>query len=228
MKVQAAIPYPESPDGQRMALSDRPFFDAALLAEVGQAIQLSTNQVSTYKAGCRQGRYEGFCKGPFFDPGFTYRLKQSLDVYWEDDVWDNSLYYQQAETLVQTACEIHQSMFTLVSKKNETRFEIFRRVSKAKQILDSEQGIHFNLEMLSRECIMSKYFLVRNFKQVYRVTPQKYITYRKLDMAMRLLLEGVQLRIVSERLGYPDVFSFSKQFKKYKGISPGKVRKKAA
>jgi len=220
------VEYPGAQINYSGGHSDQHFFDAALLADVGQVIMLSTNMISPYKDGYRLDALDGIYNGPFFDPGFTYRLKQSLDVYWEDDSWDNSLYYQQAEGFVQTACNIHHAMFGLLSKKNETRFEIFRRVCKAKQILDGEQGIYFNLEMLAKECTMSKYFLVRTFKQVYQVTPQKYVAYRKMEMAVTLLLQGFQLRHVAEKLGYPDVFGFSKQFKKYKGISPGKIRKK--
>jgi AraC-like DNA-binding protein len=83
----------------------------------------------------------------------------------------------------------------------------------------------FDLGQLARECIMSKYCLVRNFKQLFHVPPQKYFTTRKMEFARSLLARGNHIGAVAFRVGYPDVYGFSKQFKKYMGVSPGRIRK---
>ena len=73
-------------DGSKVdTLMPQPFLDHSLFHDVSKAIHHSTNGVSEYKSGCLVKVVEGFYNGPFSDPGFTYRLKQSLDVYWEDD-----------------------------------------------------------------------------------------------------------------------------------------------
>ena len=207
------------------SLAPQSFLDHTLYEDVSKAIHHSTNGVSEYKSGFLVKAVEGFYDGPFSDPGFSYRLKQSLDVYWEDDGLGNERQYQQAEDFITAACDIHSKIFCLGSKRKQTRFEIFRKVNRAKQILDSTEEFQFDLGQLARECIMSKYCLVRNFKQLFQVPPQKYFTARKMEFARSLLAKGNHIGNVAYRLGYPDVFSFGKQFKKYVGVSPGKIRK---
>lgn len=53
------------------------------------------------------------------------------------------------------------------------------------------------------------------------------LTMRRLDHAEKLLRENPQMRIgeIANACGYPDPYYFSRIFKKYKKIPPGKLRK---
>lgn len=66
------------------------------------------------------------------------------------------------------------------------------------------------------------------FRQVYGVSAQHHRSMRKLRRARLLLLDaGLSIGQVSERLGYSSVAHFSRQFKRWSGISPQAFRQQA-
>lgn len=63
------------------------------------------------------------------------------------------------------------------------------------------------------------------FKNNYDTTPNKYIILKKNEFAKELLLEkGLTVSEISIICGFSDVYYFSKVFKQYNGISPGKFK----
>lgn len=67
-------------------------------------------------------------------------------------------------------------------------------------------------------------YLSRIFKQEKGVTIQEYIIKYKIKKAQDLLSKGFNVSETAKSVGYDDVFTFSKIFKKYIGISPSKYR----
>lgn len=78
---------------------------------------------------------------------------------------------------------------------------------------------------LSARYGMSQRSFFRNFKRACGVTPHEYHLRTKVRRAMELL-ENTSLSIkeTAERLGYLDVYYFSRQFKQFAGVSPGEFR----
>ncbi len=67
------------------------------------------------------------------------------------------------------------------------------------------------------------------FRKVFRlhmgVSPSEYRIRRRIDHARRLIAQdGLTVKQTAYRLGYPDPFSFSKQFTRYTGMSPTRFR----
>ena len=59
------------------------------------------------------------------------------------------------------------------------------------------------------------------------MSPITYKEYVRIDKAKSLLAsELFNITEVAEKLGYCDIYYFSKEFKKYAGVSPLKYRKK--
>lgn len=70
------------------------------------------------------------------------------------------------------------------------------------------------------------------FRKVFRdhvgVSPGEYRIRRRIDAARALIAHGgLTNKEVAFRLGYPDPFTFSKQFKRYVGVSPDAFRRTA-
>lgn len=64
------------------------------------------------------------------------------------------------------------------------------------------------------------------FKKVMGVTMVQYITMVRMEKARELLLASeLEIREVSEKVGYNDEYYFSKCFKKHYGLSPLQVKK---
>jgi len=64
------------------------------------------------------------------------------------------------------------------------------------------------------------------FKNVYGLSPRKYLSKLKLKEAESMLIKPqLSIQEISQRLGYNDSANFSRQFKRWKGISPINYRK---
>ncbi|MFW5846285.1 MAG: helix-turn-helix domain-containing protein [Planctomycetota bacterium] len=89
-------------------------------------------------------------------------------------------------------------------------------------------GRRTSLEQIARSQGISVTHLRRLFLEQLGETPQAYRIRRRIERAQALLLEtGMSLEAVAGRLGYPDVASFGKQFKRHTGTSPAAWRRRA-
>jgi len=78
------------------------------------------------------------------------------------------------------------------------------------------------IEDISAEAAISKFHLIRSFKRQFGITPIQLHLLCKIDRAKDMLSKnpGLKIKDVAASMGYPDVFSFSKYFKKITGSSP--------
>ncbi|MEP1097403.1 MAG: AraC family transcriptional regulator [Cyclobacteriaceae bacterium] len=77
------------------------------------------------------------------------------------------------------------------------------------------------LEEIAREAAMSKFHLLRSFKQFYGVTPLRLHLWLRLNRAKALLRsDRHSASEVAYLMNYADLATFSKQFKREIGISP--------
>jgi AraC family transcriptional regulator of arabinose operon len=92
--------------------------------------------------------------------------------------------------------------------------------------------IHANLdqdvsiqELAQRACLHPNYF-IRMFKEQMGVPPIQYIMRLKIEKAKELLAQSsCSISEIAERVGFHDIFHFSKQFKKIAGLPPSDFRK---
>jgi AraC-like DNA-binding protein len=67
----------------------------------------------------------------------------------------------------------------------------------------------------------------KKFKQLTGVSPKQYIIRLKLAKAAEMILNDYSIKETAFELSYSDIAAFSRQFKKFHGISPAKYRKEA-
>lgn len=83
---------------------------------------------------------------------------------------------------------------------------------------------HYNeeltLDALANKFFISKATITRLFKQTMGVTPIKYIKYVRFVESRKLLRTGLQIKVVSEKVGYKNDSAFIKMFKNFSGLSP--------
>lgn len=77
-----------------------------------------------------------------------------------------------------------------------------------------------NLEELAKEARLSKYQLIRGFRNEKGTTPWKYLIGERIEKAKELLEEGRSPAQVSVETGFYDQAHFSKYFKKETGKTP--------
>ena len=94
-------------------------------------------------------------------------------------------------------------------------------IDKAQRILQSNLSTRLSLPDLAAELNMSYINFRRRFKSKTGMSPGAWQIKMRMDRACELLRSSeFSIAEISECLGYPDIYTFSKQFKKERGISP--------
>ena len=100
---------------------------------------------------------------------------------------DKDLYYTLAESLLFDQHKIFQEVNRLKSVKSSTKKELYRRVLLAKEYLDEFYYKKLDVNEVSRVAALSEYHFFRTFKQVFGISPHKYLIKRRLQKASDLL-----------------------------------------
>ena len=136
-------------------------------------------------------------------------------------IWTKHTIIQFAEQLLQFQYNIFKKLYGINKVKYSTKQEILKRVLLAKEIIDTNFLQNFDLNYLAKESSLSKYFLIKSFKQVFRVTPHQYHIQLKINKAKELLqYKKLSVSEVAYFLNYPNIFSFSRQFRLVTQYSP--------
>ena len=78
-----------------------------------------------------------------------------------------------------------------------------------------------SVDALAEHVNLNKSYVIRLFKQHVGQAPLQYFTDMKMAMAARMLRdENLSVQDVSERIGYAAAAHFSRQFKRWSGMSP--------
>ena len=84
------------------------------------------------------------------------------------------------------------------------------------------------LDELAQLAAMSRSHLCHRFRECFGSSISEYVIRKRMAAAQRMLYEvDVRPGEIAEAVGYPDIFQFSKQFKKSFGLSPSEYRKQA-
>lgn len=104
--------------------------------------------------------------------------------------------------------------------------EIPAGLLRVREYLDADFRRIPPLDDLAEIAHMSRSHLCHRFREHFDSSISQYVIRKRMAAAERLLYQ-VELRPgdIAEAVGYPDIFQFSKQFKKSFGVSPTQYRK---
>jgi AraC-like DNA-binding protein len=107
------------------------------------------------------------------------------------------------------------------SVKPDTRKEILRRLTIAKQYMN-EAYLHIDeINQVAAYCNMSEFHFFRSFKQAFGISPYQYLLTKRLEQAKELVLaSNMSITGIASHCNFPDVFTFSKAFKRQYGVAP--------
>lgn len=84
---------------------------------------------------------------------------------------------------------------------------------------------HFDLNLLARESGLSKFHLIRVFKKSVGISPAKFLGQMKIDLAKHWLVKSQKSVVsIAMDLGFRDLSTFNKSFKKAVGQTPSEYR----
>lgn len=105
------------------------------------------------------------------------------------------------------------------------RLNANEQVRLARHVLDRSYDTPLTIEALSREVVLSPYYLIRAFRRAYRQTPHQYLVGRRIARAKELLrISDLSITEICAAVGFESLGSFSTLFRKATGLSPRAYR----
>ena len=103
-----------------------------------------------------------------------------------------------------------------ITSKTSVKAELLTQLTKAENLIDEDVSRKVDINTLAKEAALSKFRFFRCFKNAFGLSPYQYLLKKRLERSMELLSEGnCQVTDVAYQVGFNDIYSFSKSFKKY-------------
>jgi len=159
------------------------------------------------------------------------RHRRINNIAFFDGLMERIIHYQNAGEIEKAKgwlngalMEIERQDLELLKKMDSCkRVEIFKAFAKR---LSERPWERVSLLKESKQAGYSMDHFIRLFKASIGMTPGEYLIQVRIAAACnRLVMSNSNLSVVSEELGYSDVFAFCKQFKLKTGLSPSQYRR---
>ena len=120
--------------------------------------------------------------------------------------------------------------FLFQTKEQELKKEHSEKyavILPALRYIDDHYTGELSVTMLANLCNISDTYFRKIFYDAYQTTPVKYVTQKRMELAVELLSSGLySISRLGEICGYVDPTVFSRSFKNYYGMSPTVYLKK--
>jgi AraC family transcriptional regulator len=105
--------------------------------------------------------------------------------------------------------------------KLSTKKELYRRLNCARDFIDSCYNKSIDLETISQVACLNREYFIRQFKSYFKITPAQYLIRKRMDAAKHLLqTSDISITEICQLVGYLDLSSFGKLFRRYYNFSP--------
>jgi AraC-like DNA-binding protein len=142
---------------------------------------------------------------------------QVVNKEWFMDLVEKVIYHEYGNYLALNG--IH-------SVKLETRKELLKRLVKARQYMDLEFLNISDIAEVAVFCNLSEFHFFRSFRQAFSTTPYQYLLQKRLGHARELIALGtMSITDIALQCNFPDLFTFSKAFKRQFKLPPSQVGK---
>jgi AraC family transcriptional regulator len=153
---------------------------------------------------------------PILQRIYARLIKDSATQAWLEDQ-----FLEAAAGLHRVRSEGDQRAAKISAKKPSTRLELYRRLLRGKDYMDSFFAAQVHLAEVAGEACLSPYHFHRLFRQVFHETPNQYLQRKRLANAQRLLERGEQsVTDICLEVGFESITSFSGLFRRNFGCSP--------
>lgn len=99
-------------------------------------------------------------------------------------------------------------------------------LQKAKDYLEIHYADGITIESVAEYVGIDRTHFSKAFNKAFGLSPMKFVQQLRMNEATLLMKQtDYRLAEIAQSVGYPDLFSFSKAFKKQLGVSPNTYRK---
>jgi AraC family transcriptional regulator len=134
---------------------------------------------------------------------------------WFHDLLEKIIYHEYGNYLALNGIQ---------SLKLETKKELLSRLIMAKEFMNENFLSIEEVSEVAVFCNLSEFHFFRSFKQAFAITPYQYLLNKRLELGKELLTKGnLSVTQIAFDCNFPDIFTFSKAFKRRFGVSPSRL-----
>ena len=191
----------------------------------GSKCECGPSRSTTIRPGTEVGFFETLHAHDTLVSPLIRRLYGRLKDKTASGPWFEDQFLEVAAALSKVHGATGERASMIPAKKYATRVELYRRLLRGKDYMDSFSGVQVHLEEVAKQACLSPYHFHRLFREVFRETPNQYLQRKRLTNARRLLERGEQsVTDVCLEVGFESVTSFSGLFRRNFGCSPREYR----
>lgn len=216
----------------------------------GNTFQASTHDVILFCPGDSYNAYTDGETCSFIFLFFQMGTANMVDVFQDKNasgLYANKILNKQAKvfqmnfmkrkktagnSMLSSLCDFIQLLNIMFTAADFTPFEKNKQVSASQEIVKSLIYINehctedISVKVLAKHTGMSEKYFISKFNYNAGISPKQYQIECRMKLAANMLLNSHDtVAQISQNVGYPDQYSFSKAFRKYFGESPNAFRK---
>jgi len=153
------------------------------------------------------------------------QIKHAIVNGEHDPILLEQLFIILGQKMLHQHSNVLKKLQKLQSTKTTTKLELYRRISKAKDFIDTNFSDKLTLKQISQEANLSPFHFLRSFRKYYGQTPYRYLSNIRINYAKHLLLKTTKnISRVTAETGFESHSSFGRVFRKFTGKSPVEYR----
>jgi len=153
---------------------------------------------------------------PFESTDTIHRILQGLAVRQGDALFDLIAAAKVQRDHAQNRIK------NIKAAKRSTKEELYRRLVLARDFMNDHLTEKLTVEEIAQQACLNKFHFLCNFRDVFDMTPHRYLTELKLQKALHLLSAN-SVSEVCFQLGFESPASFSLLFRKRFGYPPSQA-----
>jgi len=149
------------------------------------------------------------------------QLLKSISTNKTDELINREWFLDLVEKIIYHEYGNYLALNGIRSVKWSTKKELLHRLQAAKQFMDDFFLSINDIASIATIANLSEFHFYRSFKEAFTISPYQYLLNKRLQFAKELINKDDQsLSTIALQCNFPDLFTFSKAFKRQFGISP--------
>jgi len=153
---------------------------------------------------------------------------EAFDIYFKQPIfWETQIYSLLIKIFSLIGSDhYHSSSKQQLNNGDEKPREHYEKIAALLNYLDTVYATEITLEEAANYIGFSKYHFTRLFKQYTNTTFYDYLCHKRISAAQQLLSSDMPITEIAFQVGFNNVTSFCRCFKKLTNCSPSEYRNK--